>query len=434
MVNKITVIAVVVILVAVTTVGAFVITKNDSKDDDSYNIDAALQVYGNANSDYIIDSNDLALIKDIIAGNESFSEYPLADANYDGVVNNSDVELVQKILNKEKCVVYHVNTCSTGNYVASTSWPITSALSTGAANNLLLLTMAGVKDMIHGISYSTVPDSTLFPTFSKMTSLSSSSTKMGLDAAGDIIKEYSVTALITDKTASTISNEAEFEAAGIDVIRVAAALVDVDESSSQLLLIGFLFCTETQCMEIAEWETNLMNYISEKLEGVEKVTAITSNGASSKGAWVSAGVSDYVDVIEAAGGEYALDESVLTDYTSGAYFGSGDTWLYNYEFDYIISIRTNDWYSGTVDVDTKYNDSMSYFTMTEAYENGNAYVIVGDGPVVIRVAYAACVLYPDIFTEEWADSMNQEFFENYYDEDIDFTDLFFIISPDMVST
>ncbi len=435
MMNKIKALSIVILLVAVATVGAFVVVNNNSSETD-YDVDAALQVYGNANNDYTINSKDLTLIEDVISGNASFSDYPLADANYDGVVNQEDVDLVNNIINKENCEVYHINTCSTGNYVAKTSWPITSALSTGAANTLLLLTMAGVKNMIHGISYSasSPPDSTLFPTFSNMTSLSSSSTKMSIDAAGDIIKDYSVTALITDKTASTISNEEDFENAGIDVIRVAAATVDVDEASSQLLLIGFLFCTETQCLKIAEWEENLMDYISEKLEGVDKVTAITSNGSSSKGAWISAGTSDYVDVITAAGGTYALDDSVLTQYSSGAYFGDGDTWLYNYSYDYIISIRTNGWYSGTVDVDEKYNDSMCYLTKTQAYENGNAYVIVGDGPIPIRVAYAACVMYPDIFSEDWANSINQEFFENYYDEDVDFDGLFFIISPDRVSS
>jgi len=436
MLDKVKVIVVVVILIAIATVGVVAYEMTNDGNNKTYDINAALEVYGNANGDYTINSDDQNIIKQIISGELSFSDYPLADANYDGSVTQTDVDLVSKIINRDNCTVYHVNTCSTGDYVASTAWPIKSAIATGAANMLLFLTEAGTKNMIHGITYSvsSPPDSTLFPTFSTMTSLGSSSTSMSVDAAADTIAKYDVTALISDKTASTIKNESEFENIGVDVIRIAPAIVDADEACSQLLLIGFLFQTQTQCMKICEWQTNLQKYINSELEGTEKVTVITSNGSTSKGAWISGGNSDYLDVMKAAGGIYALDDKMLTDYSSGAYFGEGDTWLYNYTFDYIVSIRTNGWYSGTVDIGEKYNSSLEYLTHTEAYEEGNAYVIVGDAPIPIRIAYTASVLYPDIFSQEWADGINQEFFEKFYDVDIDFTGLFFVISESMVSS
>ena len=443
--NKLIAVIVVVILVVSGAVAAIVHTQNHSSSKQTiYDIDGGLEVYGNADGDYKIDNADVQIIKDIIAGTKTLVSYPYADANYDGTVDSDDVTLVEKIINKESCTVWHVNTCSTGNYVVSTQWPITSAISTGSSNMLLLLTMAGVKDDIHGITYtsSSVPDATLFPTFSKMTSLGSSSTAISIDAASDTIKQYNVTALISDYTASTISNESEFEAAGIDVIRVDPAYVDVDAYSSQLLLIGFLFQTETQCLEIAQWETAVMKQIDEKLATVTaKVSAITTNGSTAKGAWVSGGISDYKDVITTAGATYAIPDAVvkgISGYASGAYFSSSDTWLYNYEFDYIVSIRTGGWYSG-MDSSTmvqKYNSTMEYLTNTEAYENGNAYVIVGDGPIIIRIAYAATVLYPSLFTEDWANQLNQEFFEKFYDEasgsTVDFTNLYFVISKAMV--
>jgi ABC-type Fe3+-hydroxamate transport system substrate-binding protein len=350
-------------------------------------------------------------------------------------VTKADADLVQKILNKENCTVYNVNTRDTGDYVVSTKWPIKSTLATGSANMLLFLTMAGVKDMVHGISYSpsSTPDPTLFPTFSAMPSLSTSSTKMSIEAATPIITQYNVTALISEKTASTIDNEQQFEDMGVDVVRVAPALVNANESASQLLLIGFLFGTETQAMQVAEWQTNLQKYIDSKLEGVTKVTAITSNGNGARGAWISAGTSDYKDVMLAAGASYGIGDTRPNEYASGDYFGSGDTWLYNYNFDYVISIRTTGWYSGTVNITEKYNESMQYLIHTQAYENGKAYVVVGDGPIPIRIAYCAAVMYPEVFSVDWANGVNQEFFEKYYDGQVDFTNLFFVISPDMVS-
>lgn len=437
MLNKIKVLVVVVILVAVSVVGVVLYTAGNGQDKDSgYDIDAALKVYGNANGDYQIDSSDLNLIDDIIAGKASFADYPLADANHDGVVTQADADLVQKILNKEDCTVYHVNTRSDGDVVVGTKWPIKSALATGAANMLLFLTMAGVEDMVHGICYSPTspPDPTLFPSFNVMPSLSTSSTKLTVEAAAPLVTQYNVTALISDWTASTISNEQEFENMGIDVVRIDPAYVDANASASQLLLVGFLFGTSTQAMQVAEWQSNLQKYIDSKLEGVTKVSAVTSNGNGAQGAWMSAGDSDYKNVLIAAGATYAIDDGTRPNaYGSGDYFGSGDTWLYNYNFDYLISIRTNGWYSGTVNATQKYTESMQYLTHTQAYENGKAYVVVGDGPIPIRIAYCAAVMYPSIFSMDWANSVNQEFFQKYYDVPIDLTGLFFVISPDMVS-
>jgi ABC-type Fe3+-hydroxamate transport system substrate-binding protein len=437
MLNKIKALIVAVIVVAVSVVGAVIYLAGSGHDDDNHDTDAALKVYGNANGDHTIDSSDLDLISGIIAGDASFDEHPLADANYDGGITQADADLVQKIMNKENCTVYHINTCTAGDYVASTKWPVKSAIATGAANGLLFLTMAGVKDMIHGISYTSTskPDPTLFPTFSAMPSLSTSSTEMGIEASTPIIKQYKVTALITDKTASTVQNEQEFENIGVDVIRIAPAMVDPNESRSQLLMIGFLFGTETQAMQVAEWQTNLQNYIDSKLEGVSKVTAITSNGNhKDNGAWISAGTSDYKDVLLAAGAIYGIsDDTRPNKFGSGDYFAGGGTWLYNYDFEYLISIRTGGWYSGTVDAAAKYTESMQFLTHTEAYENGKAYVVVGDGPIPIRIAYCAAVMYPEIFSMHWANSINQEFFEKYYGEQVDLTGRFFVISPDMVS-
>jgi hypothetical protein len=65
---KIKAIAIVVMLVAVAIVGIAIYRNDDDKSATGYNIDASLQVYGNADGDYKIDSNDIAVINDIISG------------------------------------------------------------------------------------------------------------------------------------------------------------------------------------------------------------------------------------------------------------------------------------------------------------------------------------------------------------------------------
>lgn len=437
--DKTKIIAIVVVVIIVVAAATIVLTR-DSGSENEVKIESELMVFGNADENYTIDENDLNIINEIVNGTRSATDHPLADANHDGSVTQEDADLVKKIVNGEPCTVYHYNTCSTGDYIVDTKWPVKSALSTGSSNMLWLLTMAGVDDMVHGISYSSgsPPDPTLFPKFSKMTSIGTSSTNMPVDNASTYIDQYGVTAIIVDKTASTVDKdtvEVQYENMGIDIIRVGPALVDVDEFCSQLFLLGFLFQTEDECKDIAQWWISLQNEINQKLEGVDKKTVITCNGVASNGRiWISAGQSDYVDVVVAAGGKYAFGDEVLTDYSSGVYFYENDAWIYNYDIDCIISIKTNDWYSGTVDVDSRYSDCLGIFSHTEAYQNGNAYVIVGDAPIPLRIAYAAYVMYPEIFGEGWADQKNQEFFNRFMPEiNLDWDNLFFTISQNMVS-
>ena len=132
---KITVVAVVaVVLVAAC---AIVLITHESKSSE-VEINSQLRVFGNADGNYTIDQNDLDLIDDILAGKENFSDHPLADANHDGKITEDDKTLVQQIINGDTCTVYHYNTCSTGDYVVSTQWPVKSALATGSANMLWL--------------------------------------------------------------------------------------------------------------------------------------------------------------------------------------------------------------------------------------------------------------------------------------------------------
>ena len=221
--DKTKLIAVVVVIIIVVAAAAIVLTRGGSDSGDDANIDAELRVFGNADGNYTIDRNDLSIINDIVAGNLDASDYPMADANYDGAITQADADLVQSIINGEPCTVYHYNTCTTGDYVVDTKWPVKSALATGASNMLWIMTMAGMDGMVHGITYSasSSPDPTIFPEFSKMESIGGSSTKLPVDNASSYISKYDVTAVVADKTASTVDKgtvEVQYESMGVDVI------------------------------------------------------------------------------------------------------------------------------------------------------------------------------------------------------------------------
>ena len=122
---KIAVVAVVAVVIVAAC--AIVLLNNEGKSEE-VDINSQLRVFGNADGNYTIDQNDLKVIDDILAGKEDFSDHPLADADNDGKITEDDKTLVQKIINGEKCTVYHYNTCSTGDYIVSTQWPVSLLL------------------------------------------------------------------------------------------------------------------------------------------------------------------------------------------------------------------------------------------------------------------------------------------------------------------
>ncbi|MCL1811706.1 MAG: dockerin type I repeat-containing protein, partial [Methanomassiliicoccaceae archaeon] len=244
----IAIIVVAVVIVAGASVALFVMNSEKEK----ITINAALEVYGNANNDDRIDQADIDLIREIIAGEKSFEDYPLADANHDGVVDEKDIELVEKIINADsnnKVRIYHINHYDGRNVVVDTLYPITSAISTGAANSILIYKYLGIVNELKGFSWSTAPDSALFPEYMHLITeekrLETSATRMNVDKASNLIDREGVTAAITSDNRSYLqSEESILKEIGIDVIRVQPASGYSDEYMSTVLMIAFLFDTD----------------------------------------------------------------------------------------------------------------------------------------------------------------------------------------------
>ena len=100
--------AIVVVVVIVIAAAAVVLTRNGGSSDPNESIASQLQIMGNANDDYTIDAADMEIVDGIISGDVSFTDYPLADANNDGVVDESDKVLLQDIIDRKDGITVNV--------------------------------------------------------------------------------------------------------------------------------------------------------------------------------------------------------------------------------------------------------------------------------------------------------------------------------------
>lgn len=82
-----------------------------------------LQIYGNADGDDDIDSDDTAVLNQIISdGIGNWEEYfPFADANQDGRITGDDARIVQDIIDKKSVKMYYLNW---SGYVSYVNYPI----------------------------------------------------------------------------------------------------------------------------------------------------------------------------------------------------------------------------------------------------------------------------------------------------------------------
>jgi len=424
----IAIIVVAVVVVAGASVALLVMKDSNER----VAINAALEVYGNANNDSKIDQADIDLIGEIIAGEKSFEDYPLADANYDGVVDEKDIELVEKIINANSDNRVRINIINhfDGRAVVEKNvlYPITSAVSTGAANTILIFKYLGIADEIKGLSWAGAPDSFLFSEYMHLVTseqrLETSATRMDLEKVSELVDKDGVTAIITADNRTYVTNAGTFKEMGVDTIRVMPAAVDTDDYMSTVLMIAFLFDTDgkgymQKCSDLIKWYEDFFTDLNKKLGGVKnKASAVTSSSNTA----ISSNTSDYTDVLLAAGAVFPITSIDWAGSASKTYdYSSGDTWLNAFNIDYVIPIRTSvegifSWYGGTAITEgsNTLKSYMSYFQTLECYKNSNVYIVCGDMPVVLRIAYIAQILYPDVFSEDYAYNCHLDFVKAFF--------------------
>lgn len=400
--------------------------------------DAELKVFGNINGDQTIDSKDVSVIQSLITQGATASAYPMADANQDGVIDSKDVDVLNNIIAGSSTTIYHVNYHDTDKNgtmdmeIVSTQFPITSAITTGSTNTLLLLYMLGITDEIKGASLNSTVDSALFGTTymdtSKTEKLGTSTMKISFEdgkvGSSNIIAEKHVTALITDWNRSYITNEADFEKAGIDVVRVAAAATSLDEIKHSALLLGLLFQKNIQTQTYLNLCESVLNYVSDTTSSVSKSPAVASVGNGS----ISSAGSDYQQVLDIAGATFGASNVNFNGSTTAKVADHPE--FYTSDCRYVVHINSSMKYSSTKDsVNELYSTATAAFSNWKYADNGQ-YMISGAIPVVLRIAYAAYALHSDVVDLSKVTEFHQQFVDQLYNGlSFDISSMTWIVTP-----
>ena len=432
-------IAVVAILVVASVGVYFVMSKDRSVDYSPSSLDGAeLKVFGNINGDRYLDADDADMIGDLIAQGATAEEYPLADANRDGVIDSKDVDVVTAVAEGRDTTIWHVNYHDVDGdsvmeeEIVSSHFPVRSVIISASANISMHLFSIGITDEVKGAAYT---DGTLddvlygsnYLDTSKVAKIGESVTNISLEdgqmGASDVIAQHDVTALITDWNQNYITNENDFENAGVDVIRVSCNSVDPVDMTHTMMLLGLLFQKVDRAEAYLDLNLEILDYAVDSVAGQERPTFVAS---TMKGR-ISSGTSDYSTILELAGGEFGLKN---VDFgTANTIKISEHPEVYLEDFDYILHMRTTLGYSQDMEqVKSDWDNYTSAFSDWEHAKTGQ-YLVSNSIATPLKVAYAASVLHPDCVDLDRVNELHQQLVDQFFNGvELDISEMMFVVS------
>ena len=404
--KKILAIAVVLIVAVGGVVACFAILGNGSKSGGDDSVRGVMDVYGNADMNGAIDSDDKKYIQDVLDGKADQTKY--CDANHDGKVNADDLTYIQDLIDyKSGTTAYYID----GNKdVAQATFPLKTIVSFGVNSGSLYMLALGFKypDVIMYDTHPLAPENpdVVLKPFEGAKAIRSATpddyttiTSAGIPDAVVCPNYYS--------SYATADQLEVYKKAGIDLIFVNS--MDSGGVGDFELTLGFLFNRNAAAQKFANWAYELEDAIKDGIKKVDAskypdVIAVTGGGQ------VKGTSSPYTASMKMAGANNAVD------FTDDRILYTDPTWLLNYSSagEYIIHMVVVGYGTTPDGISATYNNYVSkYYTQMDAYKNGKVYVLDNGIPVILRMAYIAELLHPDAFEKGFADSWHQKLIELY---------------------
>ena len=402
--TKVIAIVAVVIIVAAGA-GAAVFMLNNSSDSKYVSTDSTgrLQIMGNANNDDYLDSKDLSTIDAIIDGTLDFKDYPMADANNDKQVTKADRDMVERMIKREAMTINYIDGNDT---VKSVKYPLNRVVVVGSNAMMTMQALGAVTaKKVVGVTGEASKDYFLFSDVKDLPKVSTSVLAADYDA---VTKIGNVDAIITMASLSYIKNETTFTKAGIDVVRISSS--DGMKAISVALTMGYLLGLEDRANDYAKFCDDVLKFISEKKEKIPEAsikTVLTGTMTN----YVSGTTSDYYSLTVMCGAKNLADWNDSTKR-----FNEGDEWLLNEKYNCDLFIHYHQYtYDPSEDLTDMYMEYRSYYEDAQFVKDGHYFMINSNMPAIVRLAYTAQLLNPEIFGEDYGDVIHQQYVDKFLD-------------------
>ena len=419
--NAILLVAAIVAVIAIAAAALLLLNGNGSDDGNKDVPDAqpiALSIFGNANEDQAIDQKDLDLINSLI-GKGNASSYPYADADRDGSITEKDASIVRKIIAGEETQVtfidqYYLVTGET-RYV-TVDYPLKDIV-TQNADMLLLTMMIDADDQVAGF----VANVDNYPNeFYKITH-GGANKQIGSTArylaAADWTAIKNLDVQLQNKGskigAIVVHSDSSLGDYKDDILKVGFPLIylrctDPVYSFDAAVLLGTLMGPD-HAAKARAYADDCRGTVKEVWDAVMEVPDQEKKRfiALCMICYIAQSESQYTNIGTEAGGK---EMSGLPGNTSVRLQDTEAITIYNDKIDYILNCRTAD--CDVVDPAELWEDSGVRYIEKSTHFKDMVWINMSM-PISCRVVYAASIFYPDIISEDAADSYFQKVVDRY---------------------
>lgn len=424
--TKILTVAVVAIVI-VAAAGALILAAGKGGSDDGKTSigEERVLVYGNADNDDYLDRDDVAKIQEIIAsGTWDRDEYPFADANNDGKVDEADVEYLEGILAGEKTRMYYVDSFGDTVYF---NYPLgDKEIAVTSEYGFMMCQVLGIYDKITAGSQRAVSyTETRYP---GCTTLKNLGTYSSSDYAS-FVESFldSGCQLLLGQLSEDVYEMLHASGQEVDHILYGTSAqqsADIDVVTA-IMTTGVLLDCGDKAREYAAYYDEMNEYIQSKVSGLHNYTFMVAYNPTNP---TTTGIDTSGENGAMFGDVWTISHLPMTDIADK--IGNGN---YTVEIEEVITkdpdvIIISLW--GEINDQTSpeeaqkvFEEKASYFSKTRAYQEGHVYGVcyetIGTYLGIGGLALLASYIYPGSFDEDEGWGLLQECYDRFTMMDVD---------------
>ena len=167
---------------------------------------------------------------------------------------------------------------------------------------------------------------------------------------------------------------------------------------------------EERANKYAKLCDDVLSYINSKKASIDPSKATTTLTMTMTN-YVSGTTSDYYSLTTMVGAKNLADWSETTKR-----FNAGDEWLLNDKYYCDIMLHYHQYsYDPNVDQTDMYKEYRGYFADTQMVKDGHYRLMNSNMPAIVRLAYTASLLYPEIYGADYGDEIHQKYVDGFLD-------------------
>lgn len=375
-----------------------------------------LEIYGNANMDETIDQDDIEYVQGIINGVNDATD--LADANYDGNINDLDIAQIDLIIKGEEkniTVIQNLKTSKEINITktpATLNMPIKSIAALSGTYGPYMLCALGDSDLIVAILSGAVERGEIRDIMKDKTIVGTSNDDWDMEK----ILELKPDLVLGYASFDLAEYRKILEPAGISLVQM--NFNRPETYKSEVRTLGWILGKRDRAEELISFEDEHLNYITERTKDLKeeqkpKVYAETYRdnryGGSSSSVGLAIGPCGGIDIFEDLGVSTDIDpEEVISQNPQVIIHMTAGNYMSDSGYD---AANTSEMVKKIADIENR-----TGWDHIDAVKNGRVYVITSDAASIhpsIFHAYIAKCLHPEEFKDLDPVAVHQEWLQKF---------------------